>query len=169
MLALLALLLVGHAQAGALRNQIEDAARRNFAEYLELLRHRNVANVPADIERNAQFLQAAFERRGLRARLVPNAAGRPVVLAELAGAAPGLPTMLLTALDLLAERNGARAFGLKVMLDGEEEMGSPSLAATIAVDAAAFRADALVILDGPVHVSGRPTLVFGNRGSRKRS
>ena len=27
-----------------------------------------------------------------------------------------------------------------------------------------FRADALVILDGPTHVSGRPTLVFGNRG-----
>jgi acetylornithine deacetylase/succinyl-diaminopimelate desuccinylase-like protein len=72
--------------------------------------------------------------------------------------------MLLTALDLLAERKTAPAFGLKVMLDGEEEMGSPSLAATIASDPAAFRADALVVLDGPLHVSGRPTIVFGNRG-----
>ena len=50
------------------------------------------------------------------------------------------------------------------MLDGEEEIGSPSLAATIACDPAAFRADALVILDGPLHESGRPTIVFGNRG-----
>jgi acetylornithine deacetylase/succinyl-diaminopimelate desuccinylase-like protein len=230
--ALLALLWIAHAHAGALRGDIEDASRRNFAEFLELLRHRNVADVPADIQRNAEFLRAAFERRGLRARLVANAAGRPVVLAERAGAAPGLPTvlfyihydgqpvtaaewsqpdpfepvvrvrdgagdwrdvgadalqalplnpelrvfarsasddkapimMLLTALDLLGERNAAPAFGIKVMLDGEEEMGSPSLAATISVDPAAFRADALVILDGPLHLSGRPTLVFGNRG-----
>ncbi len=231
-LLLLMVLCAGHAQAGALRAEIEDAARRNFAEYLELLRFRNVADVPANIQRNAEFLRAAFERRGLRARLVPNAAGRPVVLAERGGAAPGLPTllfyihydgqpvtaaewsqpdpfepvvrvrneagawrdvgadalqakplnhelrvfarsasddkapivMLLTALDLLAAKSTAPAFAVKVMLDGEEEMGSPSLAATIAVDPAAFRADALVILDGPVHVSGRPTIVFGNRG-----
>jgi acetylornithine deacetylase/succinyl-diaminopimelate desuccinylase-like protein len=53
---------------------------------------------------------------------------------------------------------------VKVLLDGEEEIGSPSLAETIAGDPQAFRADALVILDGPVHASGRPTLVFGNRG-----
>ncbi len=93
-LAALVLLFVGGARAGALREPIEDAARRNFAEYLELLRYRNVADVPADIQRNAEFLRQAFERRGLRARLVSNAAGRPVVLAQMAGAAPGLPTLL---------------------------------------------------------------------------
>ena len=72
--------------------------------------------------------------------------------------------MLLTAIDLLAAQDKAPAFALKVLLDGEEEIGSPSLAAMIARDPAAFRADALVILDGPVHASARPTLVFGNRG-----
>jgi acetylornithine deacetylase/succinyl-diaminopimelate desuccinylase-like protein len=72
--------------------------------------------------------------------------------------------MLLTALDVLAAQLEAPAFNLKVMLDGEEEIGSPSLAATVASARAAFAADALVILDGPMHASARPTVVFGNRG-----
>ena len=218
--------------AGTLESAAEQTAQRNFAEYFELLGIPNVAAVPADIERNAEFLQRAFERRGFRARLVQNAAGRPVVLGELKAGGSGLPTVLfyihydgqpvvpaewsqadpfapvvrrrddegrwqdvpaealqerpldrelrvfarsaaddkapiamfLTAIDLLAARDERPAFDVKVLLDGEEEIGSPSLAATIASDAPAFRADALVILDGPVHASGRPTLVFGNRG-----
>ena len=72
--------------------------------------------------------------------------------------------MLLTAIDVLAGGRQTPAFDVKVLLDGEEEIGSPSLAATIATEPAAFRADALVILDGPEHSSGTPTLVFGNRG-----
>jgi len=72
--------------------------------------------------------------------------------------------MLLTALDVLAAELEAPAFNLKVMLDGEEEIGSPSLEATVASARAAFAADALVILDGPMHASARPTVVFGNRG-----
>ena len=40
--------------------------------------------------------------------------------------------MLLTAFDVLATQAEAPAFNLKVMLDGEEEIGSPSLAATVA-------------------------------------
>jgi acetylornithine deacetylase/succinyl-diaminopimelate desuccinylase-like protein len=43
-------------------------------------------------------------------------------------------------------------------------MSSPSLAGMIERDRAAFAADALVILDGPQHDSGRSTIVFGNRG-----
>jgi acetylornithine deacetylase/succinyl-diaminopimelate desuccinylase-like protein len=72
--------------------------------------------------------------------------------------------MLLTALDVLAGQAEAPAFNLKVMLDGEEEIGSPSLAATVASARAAFAADGLVIFDGPAHASRRPTVVFGNRG-----
>jgi acetylornithine deacetylase/succinyl-diaminopimelate desuccinylase-like protein len=221
----------GDAAAGSLREQVERAAQQNFAEYLDLLRIPNVPANPANIQRNAEFLSRAFERRGFAVRLVANPAGRPIVLAELA-ARPGLPTllfyvhydgqpvtpaewsqadpfvpvvrrrnaagewqdvgedalqtrpldpalrvfarsasddkapivMLLTAIDLLAAQLEAPAFNLKVMLDGEEEIGSPSLAATVASARAAFAADALVILDGPVHASARPTVVFGNRG-----
>jgi acetylornithine deacetylase/succinyl-diaminopimelate desuccinylase-like protein len=51
-----------------------------------------------------------------------------------------------------------------VLLDSEEEISSPSLAAVVTANRPLFDADALVVLDGPQHASGRPTLVFGNRG-----
>lgn len=72
--------------------------------------------------------------------------------------------MLLTAVDLLRAQGKAPAFNVKVLLDPEEELGSPSLAGMIEEQRERFAADALVILDGPQHDSGRPTLVFGNRG-----
>src|SRR5690606_4023683 len=55
----------------------------------------NVSDVPADMARNAAFLQQAFERRGFRTQRIDNPAGRPAVLAERASGAEGLPTVLL--------------------------------------------------------------------------
>ena len=72
--------------------------------------------------------------------------------------------MMLTAIDLLKSQGKSPAYGLKVILDSEEEMGSPSLGDVVSSNADLFKADALVILDGPEHPSARPTLVFGNRG-----
>ena len=72
--------------------------------------------------------------------------------------------MMLTAIDLLAAEGKAPASNIKLILDAEEEIGSPSLAGVVKSNAALFAADALVILDGPAHPSGKPTLVFGNRG-----
>ena len=72
--------------------------------------------------------------------------------------------MMLTAFDLLAAEAEAPAFNVKVMLDGEEEMNSPSLAGTVASARGSFAANALVILDGPMHESNRSTVAFGNRG-----
>jgi acetylornithine deacetylase/succinyl-diaminopimelate desuccinylase-like protein len=72
--------------------------------------------------------------------------------------------MLLTAVDILRSQRQAPAFNLKVLLDPEEEISSPNLAATVKANRSLFDADALVVFDGPVHSSGRPTLVFGNRG-----
>ena len=53
---------------------------------------------------------------------------------------------------------------IHVVLDGEEEMSSPSLTAAIARYRDKLRAGMLLILDGPVHAGGRPTLSFGARG-----
>lgn len=72
--------------------------------------------------------------------------------------------MLLTAVDVLRAQKRTPAINIKVLLDPEEEIGSPNLAETVAAHRDLFKADALVVLDGPVHNSGRPTLVFGNRG-----
>ena len=53
---------------------------------------------------------------------------------------------------------------VRVILDGEEEASSPSLVPAIARYRDKLRADLMVILDGPMHSSGRPTVVYGARG-----
>jgi acetylornithine deacetylase/succinyl-diaminopimelate desuccinylase-like protein len=59
---------------------------------------------------------------------------------------------------------GKFASNIHVVIDGEEEMGSPSLTAAIARYRDKLKASLLLILDGPVHPGGRPTLAFGARG-----
>ena len=59
---------------------------------------------------------------------------------------------------------GKFAGNVHVVIDGEEEMGSPSLTAAIARYRDKLKASLLLILDGPVHPNGRPTLAFGARG-----
>ena len=70
----------------------------------------------------------------------------------------------LGALDALAEAGVGVSSHLKVILDGEEEAGSPSLVPAISRHRERFAADAMLILDGPLHQSGRPTVSFGARG-----
>jgi acetylornithine deacetylase/succinyl-diaminopimelate desuccinylase-like protein len=218
--------------AGSLSAEVARQAQQNWPEFLDLLAIPNVADQPADIQRNATFLEQAFAKRGFKVRRLDNPAQRPAVFAELAGAGPeartvllyahfdGQPVMpenwsqpdpfrpvvkrrdaqgkwqevgrqllqaspldpelrvfarsasddkapimmLLTAVDLLRAQKKAPALNIKVLLDPEEEMGSPSLAGMVDRDRAAFAADAMVILDGPEHDSRRSTIVFGNRG-----
>jgi acetylornithine deacetylase/succinyl-diaminopimelate desuccinylase-like protein len=73
--------------------------------------------------------------------------------------------MLLTAVDMLKAQRRTPAVNVKVLLDSEEEIGSPSLAEVVAANRKLFDSDSLVVLDGPQHASGRPTIVFGNRGT----
>jgi acetylornithine deacetylase/succinyl-diaminopimelate desuccinylase-like protein len=230
---LVALFVSAHgATAGSVSTDVARQAQQNLPEFLDLLAIPNVADRPADIQRNAAFLEQAFAKRGFKVRRLDNPAGRPAVLAELSGAGaqartvllyahfdgqPVIPEdwaqqdpfrpvikkrdaqgkwqevgrqalqaspldpelrvfarsasddkapimMLLTAVDVLRAQKKAPAINIKVLLDPEEEMSSPSLAGMIERDRAAFAADAMVILDGPQHDSGRATLVFGNRG-----
>jgi len=53
---------------------------------------------------------------------------------------------------------------IKVILHGEEEGGGPALEAAIKAHADRLRSDVLIILDGPQHPSGRPTVYYGARG-----
>ena len=55
-------------------------------------------------------------------------------------------------------------WNVRVILDGEEEASSPSLVPAIAKYRDKLRADVMVILDGPAHSSGRPTVAYGARG-----
>ena len=72
---------------------------------------------------------------------------------------------LLTAIDALASLNQRPTSNVKVILDGEEEARSPSLSATMGRYRDRYRADLMLILDGPLHASGKPTLSFGARGN----
>ena len=72
--------------------------------------------------------------------------------------------MFLYAMDALRAANTAIPFNLKIIMDPEEEMGSPHLAAAVSKYRDLLAADRLIILDGPVHPSGKPTLSFGARG-----
>lgn len=72
--------------------------------------------------------------------------------------------MFLAAVDALKAAGAEPAVDVKVLLDSEEEKGSPSLGKVIGQNLALLRNDGMVIFDGPMHQSNRPTLVFGNRG-----
>jgi acetylornithine deacetylase/succinyl-diaminopimelate desuccinylase-like protein len=75
--------------------------------------------------------------------------------------------MLLTAFDGMKAAGIAPAINVKVLLDSEEEKGSPSIAGVIRAHQDLLRCDGIVIHDGPSHASERPTLIFGNRGAAK--
>ena len=60
-------------------DDFERVAQANLPEFLALLAIPNVASEPADIRRNAAFLQASLERRGFRVQQLDNPAQRPLV------------------------------------------------------------------------------------------
>jgi len=72
---------------------------------------------------------------------------------------------LLTAIDALAATGQRPTSNIRLILDGEEEAGSPNLGPAIPRYRDKLAADLMVILDGPRHPSGRPTVVFGARGN----
>lgn len=207
-------------------------AQGSFPEYLKLLAMPSDSAVPQDIQKNADFLEAAFRQRGFTTHQLAND-GRPLLMAQfnhpVAGAKtvlfymhmdsqPVVPSewsqkdpwtpvvkkknaagqweqvagellyapvldpelrvfgrassddkgpimMFLAAFDGLNAAHVAPAVNVKVLIDSEEEKGSPAMAAVIARNLALLRSDAIVIHDGPRHASDRPTLVFGNRGA----
>jgi len=71
---------------------------------------------------------------------------------------------LLAAVDGLDDANIAPTSTIRVVLEGDEEAGSPSLETVVREHGDRLRADALIMVDGPRHASGRPTLFFGARG-----
>lgn len=72
--------------------------------------------------------------------------------------------MLLAAMDALRAEGKSPAINVKVILDSHEEGGPPTLKDVVERNRELLKADAVVMLDGPMHISNRPTLVFGHRG-----
>ncbi|MEO0526439.1 MAG: M20/M25/M40 family metallo-hydrolase [Bacteroidota bacterium] len=72
--------------------------------------------------------------------------------------------MFLNAIDLLKKNNMDLPFNIKVILDSEEEKSSKPLPKAVKEYRELLKSDFLVITDGPVHSSGKPTIVYGCRG-----
>jgi acetylornithine deacetylase/succinyl-diaminopimelate desuccinylase-like protein len=207
----------------------EQFAKKSFQEFYELHSLRNDAHFHKDIEKNVQWCEAAFAKRGfttqrLKTETVPlllaerkvtnpkktvliylQIDGQPVDSAKWEQESPWKPTLkeknaegkwialpfeklqgelnrdwrifvrsasdakgpamaYLASLDALKELKGEPNFNMKVIMDFEEELGSPHLPLAVSQYKKELAADMLIIFDGPRHVSNQPTLSFGARG-----
>ncbi len=86
------------------------------------------------------------------------------VFARSASDAKGPVAMFLAALDAAEELRINPNYHIKVIMDFEEELGSPRLPKAVTENTDLLKADMLIIFDGPRHISNKPTLTFGARG-----
>jgi acetylornithine deacetylase/succinyl-diaminopimelate desuccinylase-like protein len=70
----------------------------------------------------------------------------------------------ICAIELLDDAGFEADYNLKVIIDTEEEMGSPNLPDAVTENRDLLAADMLLIFDGPPHPSNEPTVGFGARG-----
>ncbi|MCS4433487.1 M20/M25/M40 family metallo-hydrolase [Aquiflexum gelatinilyticum] len=86
------------------------------------------------------------------------------IFARSASDDKGPLAMFLTAWDALVAEGKSPNYNIKVILDFEEEIGSPNLPAAVVKHKEKLAADMMLIMDGPRHLSNEPTLSFGARG-----
>jgi acetylornithine deacetylase/succinyl-diaminopimelate desuccinylase-like protein len=70
----------------------------------------------------------------------------------------------LLALEAHLACRGTLPCNVKVLLEGEEEVGSPHMPEFIRAHRDELQSDLVIISDGPVHENGQPTISFGVRG-----
>ncbi len=159
----------------------------------DFLRIPSISTLPEaepDIRRAAQWLADAMTGIGLdKVALMPTA-GYPVVYGEWLGAGPEAPTLLfyghydvqpvdfcrgasddkgqvylvLAAVDSYLRTEGRLPVNLKVMIEGEEEISSPNLAAWVAQHKAMLACDAVLICDSSILAEDLPLINHGTRG-----
>ena len=97
---------------------------------------------------------------------IPNDAHHPEwrIFARSTSDSKGAINMFLTAMDMIGVEGFSPNFNIKVIMDFEEELGSPNLPQALVDYKKDLSADMLVIFDGPRHSTNRPTLTFGARG-----
>ena len=86
------------------------------------------------------------------------------IFARASSDAKGPVMMLIQAMKFMNSKNIDNKFNLKLIMDFEEEKGSPSLPDAVKKHSTILKSNALLIFDGPQHESDLPTLNFGNRG-----
>lgn len=71
---------------------------------------------------------------------------------------------IIAAVDALKAHGSRPAYNVKIFFEGEEEQGSPNLAALLSRHRDTLRSDGWVIFDGPTHPTGAPQVSLGVRG-----
>lgn len=72
---------------------------------------------------------------------------------------------LMAALDAMENSGVAPSINIKLILDGEEEKGSPTLKGILTKYGDQLQSDLILFCDAPLHQSGNRQLVYGMRGS----
>jgi len=231
LVALVGFPLMANSQTGPPADLYLRYAKASFPQLKEMLAIPNDAHFPEDIERNVQWCEEHFPKRGFTTRRL-DTPGAPLLLAERKAGPKGAKTVLiylqvdgqpvdpdywnqdnpyeailktkgtegawepidwnllqgddidpewrifarstsdskgavqmfLTAMDLVDDQGESPNYNIKVIMDFEEEMGSPNLPQAVVEYSQALAADMLIIFDGPRHITNRPTLTFGARG-----
>jgi acetylornithine deacetylase/succinyl-diaminopimelate desuccinylase-like protein len=86
------------------------------------------------------------------------------IFSRSASDARGPDMMFLKAMDIINDLKVQPNYNIKVIMDFEEELGSPRLPKAVTKYKEELAADMLVIFDGPRHLSNEPTLSYGARG-----
>ncbi|SNY94865.1 M20/M25/M40 family metallo-hydrolase [Flagellimonas pacifica] len=86
------------------------------------------------------------------------------VFARSASDSKGPAIAFLQTLKILKEKKINPGFNIKVIMDFQEELGSPTLPALVRNNRNELSADAMLIMDGTRPPNNLPTLTFGARG-----
>jgi len=86
------------------------------------------------------------------------------IYARGAGDNKGQHFAQILALEALLAVHGRLPCNVIVLLEGEEEVGSPHIAEFVRTHRDLLQADLVITSDGPVAEDGRPTILFGVRG-----
>ncbi|MBW8895409.1 MAG: peptidase dimerization domain-containing protein, partial [Acidobacteria bacterium] len=133
-----------------------------------------------DVKRCAQWTADEMTRIGLQNVKLIDTPGFPVVYGEWLGAA-GAPTILFyghydvqpvdplelwdfKAIEAHLKQNGRLPVNMKIILEGEEEVGSANLDNFIKSHKDELSADVVVISDSPMFDRGIPSICYGLRG-----
>lgn len=74
---------------------------------------------------------------------------------------------IVKAVEVVRKVKGKVPINVKFLIDGEEEIGSPSLEQFILRNKQLLQADVGFVADAAIHYTGQPSLVFGRRGMLK--
>lgn len=86
------------------------------------------------------------------------------IFARSASDSKGPAMSLISALQIMQANNLKPEFNIKVIMDFQEELGSPDLPKAVMENKRLLNADMLFIMDGTRHISNLPTLTYGARG-----